>query len=83
MAMSQELMLAILSMDSYNQGYAKGLAHGSIQIGNATLQGPSGGIPTGQEASWTAAGFYAASYSWNGQTIISYRGTDNIDFTGK
>ncbi len=26
-----------------------------------------------------AAGFYAVSYDWNGETVISYRGTDTAD----
>jgi hypothetical protein len=75
MAVSKELLLAILSMDSYNQGYGAGLQHGQTQIGTATLLGPAGGIPLGQEAAWTAAGFYAAAYNTSYGKVISYRGT--------
>jgi hypothetical protein len=25
-----------------------------------------------------AAGFYAIAYNWNGETVISYRGTDRL-----
>ncbi len=80
MPISQELMLAILSMDSYNRGYGAGidgLGGAGAQIGNATLSTDSTitlGLPT-----TSTAGFYAAAYSWNGKTVISYRGTDVID----
>ena len=43
MSISQELMYAILSMDSYNRGYNTGIAglseasDGSVQIGTATV----------------------------------------------
>jgi hypothetical protein len=70
-------MLAILSMDSYNRGYGAGIDLTGSALGNATLSTDSTiklGLPT-----TSAAGFYAAAYSWNGKTIVSYRGTDNID----
>ena len=88
MPISPDLMLAILSMDSYNRGYGAGLADGihvdangndidgldeaGAQIGNATVLN----IPLPRGA--VAAGFHAVAYSWNGQTVISYRGTDNF-----
>jgi hypothetical protein len=71
MTVSKELLLAILSMDSYNQGYGRGIEHGATQIGTATLLGPAGGIPAGQEASWQSAGFYAAAYATDYGTVIS------------
>ncbi len=75
------LMTAILAMDAYNRGYNQGiytspdgLHVGATQIGDATFKlakpDPNNG-------------FYAASYTWNGKTIISYRGTDNINFDFK
>jgi hypothetical protein len=33
-----DLLLAILAMDSYNQGYDAGPEHGSTQIGSAAIQ---------------------------------------------
>ena len=81
--MNQDLFLSILAMDSYNRGYDQGTLIGSgdstsnqneigRQIGYATI--------TAQDISSAAkaVGFYALSYEWNGQTVISYRGTNQI-----
>jgi Ca2+-binding RTX toxin-like protein len=57
--MNRDLMLAVLSMDSYSNDRQN--------IGTATLL-PSI-LPND-------AGFYAKAYTYNGETIISYRGTD-------
>ena len=81
--MSEKLSLAILAMDAYNRGYNAGIGNNSVglgvsgAIGNATIGatslnlGQTGGVRNDQ-----AASFFAISYNWNGQTIISYRGTD-------
>jgi hypothetical protein len=80
MPISQNLMTALLSMDSYNRGYGAGIILTGSQLGNAVLglasTDASANIIGGQ-----AAGFFAQSYTWNGKTIISYRGTnaDSID----
>ncbi|GJL61950.1 MAG: hypothetical protein NPIRA04_06040 [Nitrospirales bacterium] len=82
MAISRDLFLAILSMDSYNRGYKAGINDGGpndpdglgrlgSQIGNATV------IQQDISPEAQAAGFYAVAYEWDGETIISYRGTDN------
>jgi hypothetical protein len=81
MTISNDLMLAILAMDSYNQNYAPGLEGVDESIGEATQETDSSeeiGLATTQ-----AAGFYAASYTWNGKTVISYRGTDSTDVMTK
>ena len=78
MPISKDLFLAILSMDSYNQGYGRGIEHGKTQIGAATKKDID--LPAGSEA----AGFYAIAYDvggsgpseLSGKTVISYRGTD-------
>ncbi len=73
MAVSKDLLLAILSMDSYNRGYEPGILLDGNQIGSATVGGDEL-LPGGSQA----ADFYAVAYSdatWG--TIISYRGTDN------
>jgi hypothetical protein len=88
--MNRDLFLAILSMDSYNRGYGRGVNFGpnaqaavrneaGSRIGNATVLNvdlPSGSI---------AAGFYALAYRVSGvagiadgSTVIAYRGSDNI-----
>ncbi|MCP4080643.1 MAG: hypothetical protein GY743_10375, partial [Planctomycetaceae bacterium] len=81
MPISKELLLSILAMDSYNQGYDAGIEHGKSQIGNAIFDDDKG------DAEAKAAGFYAVSYkitdgsSVDGldtnDVIISYRGTDD------
>ncbi len=78
MTISNDLFLAILSMDSYNRGYGAGIAAlggEGTGIGNATVLKDSSQLLS--EGADSAAGFHAISYTWNGQTVISYRGTDN------
>jgi hypothetical protein len=78
MTISNELMLAILAMDSYNRGYGEGLkieagGASTTQIGNVTISDASN---TAADSPEVLAGFFAQSYTWNGQRIISNRGTD-------
>jgi hypothetical protein len=69
-------------MDSYNRGYDSGIGDGpdglgeSGSIGNANILARPNEIDI---ADWQAAGFYAVAYQWNGETVISYRGTENYD----
>jgi Ca2+-binding RTX toxin-like protein len=76
MAISNDLFLAILSMDAYNRGYDEGIAGlGTVgsQIGAATF--------SMQDASTNArdVSFYAAAYTLaDGSKVISYRGTDSL-----
>ena len=81
MSISKELFLSILAMDSYNRGYDAGItglsdnSNGTVAIGGATISGnvqdfDLPGDPQG-------AGFYAIAYDWNGETVISYRGTND------
>ena len=76
---SDELMLSILSMDAYNRGYDPGISglsdESGSSIGNATITARSSSQAGSAEVN---AGFYAISYTWNGQTVISYRGTDDV-----
>lgn len=81
MSMSAELMYAILTMDAYNRGYNPGISglsevsDGSVQIGTATISFNLDNASLTSQA--IAAGFYAVAYQWEGETIISYRGTDS------
>ncbi len=81
MSISPKLMYAILSMDAYNRGYEPGIEGlGGLlsQIGPATLITDSETIPATQ-GEGEAGDFYAVAYEWNGETVISYRGTDEFD----
>lgn len=74
MVMNRDVFLSILAMDSYNRGYGAnvgGLSQ-SGGIGTATI-GINADDPAGVAQS---AGFYAIAYNWNGQKVISYRGTN-------
>ena len=88
MTISPELFMAILSMDSYNRGYNPGISDGEhvendvdlglgdavdTLVGNARIISRVSSDPNGEAQ---AAGFYALAYQWNGETVISYRGTD-------
>jgi hypothetical protein len=75
MATQTDLFLAVLALDAYNRGYNQGMtfvgdsdAPGSA-IGDATIQ-----FATDDQAS-RSANFYAVAYSWDGEAVISYRGT--------
>ena len=73
----RELLLAILAIDSYNQGYDAGLKHGATRIGSASLHTDSS-IKLGEEGT-KSAGFYASAYKLgDGSTVISFRGTDRL-----
>ena len=79
--MNRDLLLAILAMDSYNRGYGQGLTKnlptvtGTTQIGTATIFSQS---DTRSGTEGVNAGFYAIAYDWQGEKIISYRGTDGL-----
>lgn len=80
MTISSELFLAILSMDAYNRGYNAGIggpdglgSSNGTGIGNASITAAS---DSSENSAERAAGFYAVAYEWQGQTVISYRGTD-------
>ncbi len=83
MNISPELFMAVLSMDAYNRGYESGIggpdglgsAIGTM-IGNASISYASDSIENSEERT---AGFYAVAYQWNGETVISDRGTDNLN----
>ena len=76
MAVSRELLLAVLSLDSYNRGYESGIAGlggegtrvGTATVGKDALQLLDDGVAE-------AAGFYAAAYDTPHGVVISYRGT--------
>jgi hypothetical protein len=84
--MESDLFSAILSMDAYNRDYGAGinLGSGTTQIGNATITQDSSILVDGNgDRLDQPASFYAIAYNWNGQTVISYRGTDDWDpYTG-
>ena len=77
MPLNDDVFRAILAMDSYNRGYNAGISglggQGAV-LGTATLGSDASellGSTTVANAS-----FFAQTYTWNGHTVISYRGTD-------
>ncbi len=78
MTISRELFLSILAMDSYNRGYGAGVAGSSNAVG--TLIGTAHIARRTEDGDILAqqAGFYGIAYDWNGETVISFRGTDNF-----
>ncbi len=73
--MNRDVFLSILAMDSYNRGYGEGLKlpGGSKKLGTTTISRQSD-IRSGSDA--VNAGFYAIAYDWNGEKVISFRGTN-------
>lgn len=90
--MNSNLFKAILSMDSYNRSYGAGIELDGNQIGDAVIvfdsedlgfKLDSSGAPILDEEDNpirkdVSAGFYAIAYSYAGETVISYRGTDQF-----
>ena len=74
--MNSQLMLAILAMDAYNQGDQGDVSIKDVDgpLGNATR------FPTTLPEGSAGYGFSAQAYIWNGQMVISFRGTDDFDF---
>ena len=73
--MNPDVFLSLLALDSYNRGYGQnvgGLTNSGM-IGNATILRQSNITENPDEVQ---AGFYAIAYQWQGQTVISYRGTN-------
>jgi hypothetical protein len=80
--MNKDLLLALLSMDSYNRGYSPGIKtfgpnNAGQAIGNAII------VDIPLPANSQPKGFYALAYDVSGAgvsglsgTVISYRGTD-------
>jgi hypothetical protein len=69
-ATSKDVMLAVLAMDAYNEGYSPGMTvNYTTSAGGAKVIAQAGG------ADDQAVSFYADAYNWNGETIIAYRGT--------
>ncbi|GAB7550952.1 hypothetical protein NRB_04480 [Novosphingobium sp. 11B] len=75
MSIDQNVFLSILAMDSYNRGPAQNLDVPGSSLGNATFSFNNDSIALLGNSS-LSTGFYAAAYTWNGQIVISYRGTD-------
>jgi Ca2+-binding RTX toxin-like protein len=78
MATNALVMKAILAMDSYNHGYGmgiNGLGGVGTYIGTAQITKQSDTV-TGTDG--VNAGFYGIAYTYGGQTVISYRGTDEL-----
>ncbi len=80
MAFDDNLLLAILAMDSYNRGLNASvkISTSATGLGTATLRS-DGEVPS----AWTQVSFFASSYDWDRKTVISYRGTDAADRSEK
>ena len=74
MTVSPELMKALLAMHAYNRGYNEGVKGLGNDIGTATYVRQSD-VLDGSEA--VNSSFYAAAYNYFGETVISFRGTDD------
>lgn len=85
MTISAEMMMAVLSLDSYNRGYDSRIEVSGDKIGTITITAHGDhGVTAEDYQGWKDAGFYAVAYDVEdnsvsglsaGQQIISYRGT--------
>ncbi|MEQ1717845.1 MAG: Mbeg1-like protein [Hyphomicrobium sp.] len=82
---SEALPYALISNDSYNNEASLSVpAAGFVRTQNWETTMRDGGVSEHKIRDYKAAGFFAASYSnsTTGETVISYRGTDQLrDFT--
>ncbi|MFN0193058.1 MAG: hypothetical protein ACKVP5_13960, partial [Aestuariivirga sp.] len=76
--MNRDVFLAIAAMDAYNQGYDAGIELIEHGIGTADFVADSRILGANGQRPDIDESFYALAYRWNGETIISYRGTDSI-----
>lgn len=76
MAINYDVFRSMLAMDSYNRGYDAGIELVGNGLGDATL------TLNANDATAQSASFFAQAYSWNGETVISYRGTNDPDKIG-
>lgn len=74
MTISTGLELAVLALDSYNQGYGVNFDPGK-QIGDASVILNSRDVF--KDGADIASGFSATAYQIGNTVVISYRGTDN------
>jgi len=72
MAISDELMRAILAMDVYNRGYNQGVDVSGTTIGNATLR--SDNTPECDQG----ASFVAQACTIGANMVVASRGTDGL-----
>ena len=78
MTISQNIMQAVLAMDSYNRGYDRRIELNAAEIGQYAIANDSFNL--GQDVFDNRRdqniGFFAQAYEHDGETVISYRGTD-------
>lgn len=76
-----DLFRAILAMDVYHRNYNQGIKpeyfSSQAQIGTATIARNSSNDGLIGGVDHKSIGFFAQEYTWNGKTIIAYRGTDS------
>ncbi len=84
--MNRDVFLSLLALDAYNRGYGQnvllntgdstsGQNEADRMIGHARILRDA----NDPEGIAQAAGFYAIAYDWNGETVISFRGTNFVD----
>ena len=84
--MNREVFLSLLALDAYNRGYGQTLVlnGGDTTSGVNELNRLIGSARVAAQDitdEAQAAGFYAIAYDWNGETVISYRGTNFPDLS--
>ena len=76
-----DLCRAVLAMDVYHRDYNAGIKPAyfasSTQIGTAMIGQNSKNLALTGGVQHESIGFFAQEYTWNGKTIIAYRGTDS------
>ena len=86
--MDGELFKAILALDAYHRVYSPGLFLATpkldvsqSRLGTAVIRSDSDILDGSTSNRAQAVSFFAQSYNWNGQKVISFRGTDDTDLS--
>jgi len=90
--MNESVFLSLLALDAYNRGYDQALGglalpelddegnrKTTVRLGSAEILFDSVVLGLDEASNRRldqSVGFYAIAYEWNGETIISYRGSD-------
>ena len=75
MTTERDLLLSILALDAYNQGYDENYKHGETQIGAASLVRPADAPD--EQATGFSASHYVIGSGETAETVIAFRGTDD------
>lgn len=80
MLLDADVFRALLAMDAYNRGVDAGISISGDKLGTADI-GINASTDDAFKERALASGFSAQAYTWNGKTVIAYRGTNGVMYS--